>query len=106
MKTPAAILSKATGGRSRNNIIDIIQTNESPTEGDQLSLFVERNRSLIKEFVLIICGFLIFIMIVLFFVFLVIVLLNQEKIIVQKKEYESVLLKNYDIRNRNITKID
>ncbi|AGA16258.1 hypothetical protein [Thysanoplusia orichalcea nucleopolyhedrovirus] len=102
MKTTAAnILSKATGGRAGNNIVDIIQASNSPTDGDQLGQFVERNRSLIKEFVLVVCGFLIFIMIVLFFMLLVVILLNQETITVRQKQYETTLLENYDIRNRN-----
>lgn len=101
--TAADIISRATGGRAGNNIVDIIQAHNSPTEGDQLGQFVNRNRSLIKEFVLVVCGFLIFVMIVLFFMLLVVILLNQETITVQKQKYETTLLENYDIRNRNTT---
>ena len=95
------ILSLATGGRAGNNIVDVIQKSQIPTNGDQLSAFVERNRSLIKEFILVVCGFIIFVMIILFFVLMVTILLNQEKINVQKEEYKRILLSNLDIRNRN-----
>ncbi|AKN81032.1 hypothetical protein [Lonomia obliqua multiple nucleopolyhedrovirus] len=52
------IISKATNGSRRygNNIMDAIETNKSPTDGDQLELFIERNKDLIKDFTLIICG--------------------------------------------------
>ncbi|USC25948.1 hypothetical protein [Palpita vitrealis nucleopolyhedrovirus] len=105
MKTTAAnILSKTTGGRAINNIVDVLQTNNLPTEEDQLGQFVNRNQSLIKEFVLIVCGFLIFVMITMFFIMLVGILLTQQNINVKKQNYESILLQNYDVRNRNIYK--
>ncbi|ANF29688.1 ORF-40 [Catopsilia pomona nucleopolyhedrovirus] len=103
--TAASILSKTAGGRAGNNIVDIIQAHTDPTEGDQLGAFVERNRPLIKEFVLVVCGFLIVIMIILFFALLAIILINRDRAIErrveQQIEYKTAFLQNYDVRNRN-----
>lgn len=100
-KKTSHFLSETVGGRVGNSIIDVIQANQNPTDGDQLSMFVERNRSLIKEFILVICGFIVFILIIIFFVILVTILLNQYSIDSQRKEYETILLSNFDIRTRN-----
>ncbi|UZE89725.1 hypothetical protein [Parapoynx stagnalis nucleopolyhedrovirus] len=102
-KKVTQILHEAVGGRVGNSIIDAIQANTNPTDGDQLSMFIERNRSLIKEFVLIICGFIIFILIIIFFVILVTVLLNQYSTQARRKEYETILLSNLDVRTQKET---
>ncbi|AOT85516.1 cyun46 [Cyclophragma undans nucleopolyhedrovirus] len=98
--TAADILSRTTGGRSGNTIVDTIRTtNASLTDGDQLASFVERNRSLIKEFVLVVCGFLIFIMIILFIGLLATILLDRERINKQQTEYNTAFLANLEKRN-------
>jgi hypothetical protein len=102
-KKAAQILSETVGGRFGNSIVDVIQANSSLTDGDQLSMFVNRNRSLIKEFILVICGFIIFILIILFFIILTTILFNQYSMETQRKEYEAILLSNFDIRTRYVT---
>jgi Baculovirus 11 kDa family len=100
VKKATQILHDTIGGRRGNSIIDAIQANANPTDGDQLSMFIENNRSLIKEFVLVICGFIIFILIIVFFTILVTVLLNQYFTESQRKEYETILLSNLDVRTQ------
>lgn len=95
MATPSHVLSRMTGGRTGNPIIEVIRNHASPTEGDQLDQFVTRNRSLIKEFVLVLCGLLVFIMIVLFFALLVVVMTNAYAVQTGREQFERALLKNY-----------
>ncbi|AUR45074.1 hypothetical protein Spob043 [Spilosoma obliqua nucleopolyhedrosis virus] len=95
MTTPSQVVSRLTGGRAGNPIAEVIRNNPTPTDGDQLSQFVERNRSLIKEFVLVVCGFLVFIMIILFFTLLVVVMNNAYAARIQRAQFERALLKNY-----------
>ncbi|AAP29881.1 unknown [Choristoneura fumiferana multiple nucleopolyhedrovirus] len=95
MATPSHVVSRLTGGRAGNPIIEVIRNNATPTDGDQLEQFVTRNRSLIKEFVLILCGFLVIIMIILFFTLLVVVLTNAYAVQSERAQFERALLKNY-----------
>nr|UIX56175.1 HycuOrf-47 hypothetical protein [Hyphantria cunea nucleopolyhedrovirus]UIX56321.1 HycuOrf-47 hypothetical protein [Hyphantria cunea nucleopolyhedrovirus] len=95
MTTPAQVVSRLTGGRAGNPIVEVIRNNATPTEGDQLGQFVERNRALIKEFVLVVCGFLVFIMIILFFTLLAVVMNNAYAVRLQRAQFERALLKNY-----------
>ncbi|AAK85658.1 hypothetical protein [Epiphyas postvittana nucleopolyhedrovirus] len=95
MATPSYVVARLTGGRAGNPIVDVIRNHTSPTDGDQLSQFVTRNRSLITEFVLILCGFLVVIMIVLFFTLLVVILINAQNTQTERLHFEQALLQNY-----------
>ncbi|AFY62853.1 hypothetical protein [Samia ricini nucleopolyhedrovirus] len=95
MATPSHVVSRLTGGRAGNPIVDVLRNNASPTDGDQLSQFVARNRSLIKEFVLILCGFLVIIMILLFFTLLIVIMTNAYAEQTARVQYEQALVKNY-----------
>ncbi|AVA31136.1 ac108 [Oxyplax ochracea nucleopolyhedrovirus] len=94
MKPPLAdVLSKTTKLYNDNIVTDL-------NANDQLHLYINNNKKLIKEFIIIICGFLVVLTIILFFVLLMVIFSNQETINLQQQQYESALLKNYDIRNR------
>ncbi|AGR57084.1 hypothetical protein [Choristoneura rosaceana nucleopolyhedrovirus] len=95
MATPSHVVSRLTGGRAGNPIVEIIRNNVTPTDGDQLEQFAARNRSLIKEFVLVLCGFLVVIIIILFFTLLVVILINAYAVQSERVQYEQALLKNY-----------
>ncbi|AKR14126.1 hypothetical protein [Dasychira pudibunda nucleopolyhedrovirus] len=95
MATPSHVVSRLTGGRAGNPIVEVIRSNTTPTDGDQLEQFVARNRSLIKEFVLVLCGFLVVIMIILFFTLLVAVLTNAYAVQLGRAQFERALQRNY-----------
>lgn len=95
MATPSHVVSRLTGGRAGNTIVEIIRGNNTPTDGDQLGQFVERNRSLIKEFVLVVCGILIFIMIILIFIMLIVVFTNAYTVQSERAQFERALMRNY-----------
>lgn len=97
MATPSHLVSRLVGGRAGNPIVEAIRSHSSPTDGDQLSQFVTRNRSLIKEFVLVLCGFLIVTMIVLFFTLLVVIMTNAQTVQTERVQFEQALLKNYGV---------
>jgi hypothetical protein len=96
----AETLSRATGGRPGNAIVEAIQRAQVPTEGDQLGAFVERNRSLIRDFILIVCGFILFVLVMLFLVLMITLLMNREANELQKEQYKTTVLQNLDVRYR------
>ncbi|QDL56957.1 hypothetical protein QKQ66_gp056 [Dione juno nucleopolyhedrovirus] len=95
MATPSHVVSRLVGGRAGNPIVEAIRGSNTPTDGDQLEQFVARNRSLIKEFVLVLCGFLIVVMIILFFTLLVVVMTNEYAVQSERAQFERALLNNY-----------
>ncbi|QBC76030.1 nesp051 [Neophasia sp. alphabaculovirus] len=97
MTTPSHVVARLGGGRAGNPIIEAIRNHASPTDGDQLSQFVTRNRSLITEFVLVLCGFLVVVMIVLFFTLLVVIMTNAQAVQTERVQFEKALLKNYGV---------
>lgn len=90
--------------RHRNGTVAVFANNTVPAsilDYDQINQVVTRNRTFLRDFVLVIASLVIFVMIVTFIALIYNIQKSLELQVVRKQKLNETLLANYDYRTRN-----